>query len=71
MPGQRGVWVDELVRDGARVSLRLRVEGGAGAVEIAYRQGWIGAAELEALAAPLVKSGYGQYLLAILRDRVF
>lgn len=34
MPGQRGVWVDELVRDGARVSLRLRVEGGAGAVEI-------------------------------------
>ena len=39
--------------------------------EIAYRQGWIGAAELEALAAPLVKSGYGQYLLAILRDRVF
>ncbi len=36
--------------------------------EIAYRQGWIGAAELEALAAPLVKSGYGQYLLALLRD---
>lgn len=34
MPGQRGVWVDELARDGAHVSLRLRVEGGAGAVEV-------------------------------------
>jgi glucose-1-phosphate thymidylyltransferase len=39
--------------------------------EIAYRMGWIDAAQLEALAAPLVKSGYGQYLLNILRDRVF
>ena len=39
--------------------------------EIAYRMGWIDAAQLEALAAPLVKSGYGQYLLGILRDRVF
>ena len=39
--------------------------------EIAYRMGWIDAARLEALAQPLVKSGYGQYLLGILRDRVF
>jgi glucose-1-phosphate thymidylyltransferase len=39
--------------------------------EIAYRMGWIDAAQLEALAAPLFKSGYGQYLLGILRDRVF
>ncbi|HWS76503.1 MAG TPA: glucose-1-phosphate thymidylyltransferase RfbA [Quisquiliibacterium sp.] len=39
--------------------------------EIAYRMGWIDAAQLEALAAPLVKSGYGQYLLGILRDKVF
>ncbi|GAA4408265.1 glucose-1-phosphate thymidylyltransferase RfbA [Quisquiliibacterium transsilvanicum] len=39
--------------------------------EIAYRMGWIDAAQLEALAAPLVKSGYGQYLLGVLRDRVF
>jgi len=39
--------------------------------EIAYRMGWIDAAQLEALAQPLVKSGYGQYLLGILRDRVF
>jgi glucose-1-phosphate thymidylyltransferase len=36
--------------------------------EIAYRQGWIGAAELERLAAPLAKSGYGQYLLHLLRE---
>ena len=39
--------------------------------EIAYRLGYIDAAGLEALAAPLVKSGYGQYLLGLLRDRVF
>jgi len=35
--------------------------------EIAYGQGWIGAAELEALAAPLLKNGYGQYLQKLLR----
>jgi glucose-1-phosphate thymidylyltransferase len=34
--------------------------------EIAYTQGWISAAELEALAAPLAKNGYGQYLLSLL-----
>ncbi|MDJ0723214.1 MAG: glucose-1-phosphate thymidylyltransferase RfbA [Desulfobacterales bacterium] len=34
--------------------------------EIAYRQGFITAAQLEALAAPLNKSGYGQYLLNVL-----
>ncbi len=39
--------------------------------EIAYRLGYIDATGLEALAAPLVKSGYGQYLLGLLRDRVF
>jgi glucose-1-phosphate thymidylyltransferase len=39
--------------------------------EIAFRAGWIDAAQLEALAAPLQKSGYGQYLLALLRDRAF
>jgi glucose-1-phosphate thymidylyltransferase len=30
--------------------------------EIAYRQGWIDAEQLEKLAAPLAKNGYGQYL---------
>jgi glucose-1-phosphate thymidylyltransferase len=37
--------------------------------EIAFRMGFISAAELEQLAAPLVKSGYGQYLLQVLRER--
>ncbi|WP_295653439.1 glucose-1-phosphate thymidylyltransferase RfbA [uncultured Mucilaginibacter sp.] len=35
--------------------------------EIAYRMGFIDAAQLEAVAAPLVKSGYGQYLLKLLK----
>jgi len=39
--------------------------------EIAYRSGWINAGELEALAQPLMKNGYGQYLMKVLRDRVF
>ncbi|MXS80889.1 glucose-1-phosphate thymidylyltransferase [Nitrosomonas sp. GH22] len=39
--------------------------------EIAYRQRWIDAAQLEMLAQPLAKNGYGQYLLKILRENVF
>jgi glucose-1-phosphate thymidylyltransferase len=39
--------------------------------EIAYRQGFISAEQLEALAQPIAKSGYGQYLLAILREPYF
>ncbi|HEX7439291.1 MAG TPA: glucose-1-phosphate thymidylyltransferase RfbA [Caldimonas sp.] len=39
--------------------------------EIAYRSGWIDAQALEALAAPLQKSGYGQYLQRVLKDRVY
>ena len=35
--------------------------------EIAYRSGFINAAELERLAAPLAKSGYGDYLLEIVK----
>ncbi len=35
--------------------------------EIAFNQGWIDAAQLERLAAPLSKNGYGQYLQALLR----
>jgi glucose-1-phosphate thymidylyltransferase len=35
--------------------------------EIAYRQGWIGAADLQKLAAPLAKNGYGSYLLNLLK----
>ncbi|HEY2481782.1 MAG TPA: glucose-1-phosphate thymidylyltransferase RfbA [Caulobacteraceae bacterium] len=36
--------------------------------EIAWRQGWISAAELEALASPLKSSGYGDYLLSLLAE---
>jgi glucose-1-phosphate thymidylyltransferase len=39
--------------------------------EIAYRAGWIDAAQLEALARPLAKNGYGQYLLKLLTDKAF
>jgi glucose-1-phosphate thymidylyltransferase len=38
--------------------------------EIAYRMGFIDAAQLEALAAPLGKSGYGEYLRRVLADRL-
>ncbi len=39
--------------------------------EIAWRQGWITSQDLERLAAPLAKSGYGKYLLDLLNDKVF
>ena len=39
--------------------------------EIAWRQGWIDARALEALAQPLAKSGYGEYLLRLLSERLF
>ena len=39
--------------------------------EIAWRHGWIDEAGLRRLAEPLVKSGYGQYLLHLLTDRVY
>ena len=35
--------------------------------EIAYRQGWISAEQLQMLAHPLKKNGYGQYLLSLLK----
>jgi len=38
--------------------------------EIAYRSGWIDAGQLERLAQPLAKNGYGQYLLRLLAERV-
>ena len=39
--------------------------------EIAFRMQFIDAAQLEKLAEPLRKSGYGQYLLQVLRERIF
>ncbi|CAD5369146.1 glucose-1-phosphate thymidylyltransferase [Rubrivivax sp. A210] len=37
--------------------------------EIAYRAGWIDAEQLERLAAPMLKNGYGQYLMQLLREK--
>jgi glucose-1-phosphate thymidylyltransferase len=39
--------------------------------ELAWRNGWIDAAQLEALARPLAKNGYGQYLLKLLGEKVY
>jgi glucose-1-phosphate thymidylyltransferase len=39
--------------------------------EIAFRSGWISAEALEALAQPMLKNGYGQYLMRLLTDRAF
>ena len=39
--------------------------------ELAYRRGWIDAPQLESLAQPMAKNGYGQYLLRLLDERAF
>jgi glucose-1-phosphate thymidylyltransferase len=39
--------------------------------EIAWRAGWINAEQVQKLAAPLAKNGYGQYLQRILDEKVF
>ena len=39
--------------------------------EIAYRQGWIDAEQLEKLAIPLNKNEYGRYLLDLIHEKVF
>lgn len=39
--------------------------------EIAFRSGWISAEQLENLAQPLLKNGYGQYLIRVLNEQIF
>jgi glucose-1-phosphate thymidylyltransferase len=39
--------------------------------EIAFRSGWINAEQLQALATPMLKNGYGQYLLRVLEEKVY
>jgi glucose-1-phosphate thymidylyltransferase len=39
--------------------------------EVAFRAGWIGAEQLERLAQPMLKNGYGQYLLRLLQEEAF
>lgn len=36
--------------------------------EIAFRKGWIGEAELTALAQPMLKNGYGQHLMQVIKE---
>ena len=38
--------------------------------EVAWRQGWISGEQLESLAQPLKKSGYGTYLLQLLEESI-
>ena len=38
--------------------------------EISYRRGWITPSQLEKLAAPLSKNGYGQYLQRVLKEKI-
>jgi glucose-1-phosphate thymidylyltransferase len=47
----------------ARQGLRI-----ASPEEIAFRRGWIDAAQLEALALPLAKVEYGKYLLELAKN---
>jgi glucose-1-phosphate thymidylyltransferase len=39
--------------------------------EIAFRAGWISAEQLERQARPMLKNGYGRYLMQVLRERVY
>jgi glucose-1-phosphate thymidylyltransferase len=39
--------------------------------EIVWHNGWIDDQQLENLAKPLAKSGYGQYLLRLLKEKVY
>jgi glucose-1-phosphate thymidylyltransferase len=39
--------------------------------EVAYRAGWITAEQLERLAQPMLKNGYGQYLMRLLHEKAF
>ena len=39
--------------------------------EVAWRNGWIDNAQLERLAAPMLKNGYGQYLMRLLKEKAF
>jgi glucose-1-phosphate thymidylyltransferase len=39
--------------------------------EIAFRAGWISAEQLERQAQPMLKNGYGQYLMRVLREKAF
>ncbi|HET8869795.1 MAG TPA: glucose-1-phosphate thymidylyltransferase RfbA [Aquabacterium sp.] len=39
--------------------------------EVAYRWGWITAEQVEKMAQPMLKNGYGQYLLKVINDKIY
>ena len=39
--------------------------------EIAFRQNWIDASQMEQLAAPMIKNAYGKYLLQVIKETTF
>ncbi|HEX5356131.1 MAG TPA: glucose-1-phosphate thymidylyltransferase RfbA [Aquabacterium sp.] len=39
--------------------------------EIAFRSGWITAEQVQKLAQPMLKNGYGQYLLKVINDKIY
>jgi len=39
--------------------------------EIAFRSGWISREQLESMAQPMLKNGYGHYLMQIVKSQVF
>jgi glucose-1-phosphate thymidylyltransferase len=60
--GRGYAWLDTEKRQGLKVAC---IE------EIAFRQGWITAGQLESQAQPMLKNGYGQYLMKVLRETVY
>lgn len=51
--------------------MKILVTGGAGFIGSNFVLDWIATEQLQALAQPLTKNGYGQYLLRILKENVF
>jgi glucose-1-phosphate thymidylyltransferase len=64
---------DSLMEAGQFISMLEKRQGLKVACpeEVAYRSGWIDAAQLEALARPMAGNAYGQYLLKLLGDKVY
>ena len=63
--------VADLIKTGQfDADLRRLLGEGLQDEEIAWRLGWISAADLRRLAEPLAASGYGQYLLQVLDERI-
>ncbi|HET9977323.1 MAG TPA: glucose-1-phosphate thymidylyltransferase RfbA [Burkholderiaceae bacterium] len=64
---------DSLLEAGQYIATLERRQGLKAACpeEIAWRSGWIDAAQLQALAQPMAKNAYGQYLLKLLEEKFY